>query len=170
MSHASVIILLWGGAIAFLIMAAILDLKRREIPNWLTLIAALYAMACWGCLSDWKAASANLGIGLGAGFLLYLCRMIGAGDAKALAALSAMIGPAAMFMTLAGAFCAIILYIVPKRVLRLGLKGFLGCERQGLMHFLCLRSLDAGLAPPDVERVPLAPFFLPGFLLALLFH
>ncbi len=170
MSQITAAVALWGGVAALLSKAAVYDWKYRQIPNWLTLTGAIYAFFYWSHLSGWQGALTKLGIGLGIGFILYVSGFSQAGDAKLMAVLSALIGPAGMFLTLAGAYASLLLYVVPRRIRRLGLKGFIECEKQGFRHVLYLRSVDADDAPREVERAPLGPFFLPGVLLALLIH
>ncbi len=85
------------GILAGLVLvASLLDLIWRRIPNWLTVGAALMGIAV-GC---WKAGAAGLGLsilGLALGFMLllpgYLLRMTGGGDLKLMAAVGSLLGP-----------------------------------------------------------------------------
>src|SRR6266852_97820 len=77
-------------------LAAIMDVRTRRIPNWLTGSLVL------GCLvfNVWRGgmvgvATAVAGAALGLAILLpfYALRAIGAGDVKLLAGLGAILGP-----------------------------------------------------------------------------
>jgi prepilin peptidase CpaA len=77
-------------------LAALLDLRSRRIPNWLTASALL----CGVLLNVWLLGPSGLvgalaGAALGLVLLLpfYAQRAIGAGDVKLLAALGALVGP-----------------------------------------------------------------------------
>src|SRR3712207_9290397 len=77
-------------------VAAIIDVRSRRIPNWLTASLVLAGIA----LNVWRAgllgvALAAAGVALGLAVLLpvYMLRGIGAGDVKLLAGLGAVLGP-----------------------------------------------------------------------------
>ena len=96
--------------------AAVTDLRQRRIPNWLTGSASLIGLASHLWLGGWSdGLAAGLGLALGFGLLIpfYLVRGIGAGDVKLLAALGAIVGPAALlqvalYVALAGGLQAIV--------------------------------------------------------------
>lgn len=80
-------------------VAAVLDLRWRRIPNWLTLSAFGAGVA----VSVWRYGAPGVilalaGAALGLLMLLpfYAVRAIGAGDVKLLAALGALVGPQAL--------------------------------------------------------------------------
>jgi prepilin peptidase CpaA len=82
-------------------LAALVDVRSRRIPNWLTGGALLVGVG----LNLWlRGASglpfALLGALLGGAILLpfYALRVMGAGDVKLLAALGAVVGPQALIM------------------------------------------------------------------------
>jgi prepilin peptidase CpaA len=79
------------------IPAAILDLKTRRVPNWITIPAALAAIAVNVFAGAGGGASTSLkglGIALLVYFPLYALRAMGAGDVKLMGAIGAAVGPA----------------------------------------------------------------------------
>ncbi len=82
-----------------LLLAAHHDVLEYRIPNRLTLaIAAFYPVHVLSYSSpvNWPAAILLAAIVLGAGFGLYIFRIIGAGDAKMLSAVTLWAGPEAV--------------------------------------------------------------------------
>jgi prepilin peptidase CpaA len=77
-------------------VAACIDLFRRRVPNWLTLSLALAGLASAALRPDLSIgmATAGLAVGLLIPFVLFALGMLGAGDAKLLAAIGAWMGPA----------------------------------------------------------------------------
>lgn len=73
------------------------DLRTRRIPNWLTVSGALAGLVVNGWLWGWRGA-VEAGQGLGLALLVYAplvwLRGMGAGDAKLMAAVGALTGPA----------------------------------------------------------------------------
>ena len=81
---------------ALVLIASLLDLLWRRIPNWLTVNAALLGIV----LGFWEDGTSGLGMsvsGLVLGFALllpgYLLRMTGGGDLKLMAAVGSLLGP-----------------------------------------------------------------------------
>lgn len=100
---------------ALLGLACFSDLRRRRIPNGLTLSAAVAALLFHFLTGGWSAAGWSL-LGLGVGtalfFPLFALRGMGAGDVKLLAAVGAWLGPgqvatAALATSVAGGVIAI---------------------------------------------------------------
>jgi prepilin peptidase CpaA len=80
-------------------VAALIDIRWRRIPNWLTLAALVGGLA----VHVLRLGVAGVPIALGGAALglclllpFYLIRAVGAGDVKLLAGLGALLGPAAL--------------------------------------------------------------------------
>jgi len=118
-------------AAALALIAMLLDLRARRIPNWLTgggLLLGLATNLLLGSLSDGASgavsgglsALAGAALGFGLLFPFYMLRVnglghaVGAGDVKLLAALGAVVGlhalvSIAVYAALAGAVQAIVI-------------------------------------------------------------
>jgi prepilin peptidase CpaA len=94
--------------VVVMVLAAILDLRSRRIPNALTVSGAAIALILRAPLG-WDALGSGL-LGLGLGLLLtvplFLVKALGGGDVKLLAAVGAFMGP----VNLAGA-CLLIMLV-----------------------------------------------------------
>ena len=109
---------------ALVITAAGTDLRRRRIPNWLTLsgvAAGLVLHTISGGLTGLKTAGAGMLLAFGVYFALYCLHAMGAGDVKLMAAVGALAGSSHwvevfIFSALAGGICAVMLVIVKRRV------------------------------------------------------
>jgi prepilin peptidase CpaA len=103
-------------ALALAVIAAILDLQRHRIPNWLTYPGIVLGFVLRGVLFGWKGLLGALAGCLLAGgimFVFYAVRAMGAGDVKLLAAIGALVGPReAGGVLLATAICGGVLAIV----------------------------------------------------------
>jgi prepilin peptidase CpaA len=96
---------------ALLVGAAVIDVRSRRIPNWLTVSGALYGMLYsafvpfWGehgflwSLGGWALALAVL-------FPLWTLRVMGAGDVKLMAMVGALLGLDAIPAALIGSLIA----------------------------------------------------------------
>lgn len=107
-------------------LGAAFDLRCRRIPNGLTLALALAGLIAAAVRPDITLVQslAGFGIGLVVPFLLFALGMLGAGDAKLLAAIGAWVGPAAMLWVLlltgvAGGVLALAMAIYQRRLLGL---------------------------------------------------
>jgi len=83
-----------------LVTAAVSDVRRRRIPNWLVLAGLTGGFAVHGILSGWAGiqfSAAGMGLALLVYFPLYLLRAMGAGDVKLMAACGALAGAANWF-------------------------------------------------------------------------
>jgi prepilin peptidase CpaA len=82
------------------VVAVVEDLRRRQVPNWLTVAGGACGLACagWGGWHGLGIASA----GVLAGFFIllpfHLCGAMGGGDIKLIAAYGALLGPAGILL------------------------------------------------------------------------
>lgn len=120
-----------------LLIAAAIDLKTREIPDWVSVILLLIAFwaASGGILNiRWWMVGTGLVIGLIVGFSMFRYAAFGGGDAKCIAGLGAVLGPAGIWfflfwMALAGGVLALIAKIRGQRDYAYGpaiLLGYIG--------------------------------------------
>lgn len=83
--------------LAIVLLGAILDLRTRRLPNWLTAGGALIGIFLnwflFGMPGFWFALK-GAGIALLIYFPLFALRAMGAGDAKLMAAVGSIVGPA----------------------------------------------------------------------------
>lgn len=82
--------------LAVVLGAAVYDVRYRRIPNWLTVSGVLLGLALNTFLyQGWpglRLSLAGMAVGLGVYFVLYALRAMGAGDAKLMAAVGAIVG------------------------------------------------------------------------------
>lgn len=81
---------------SLLITAIYTDLRWSRIPNWLTFSAmgvAMLVQTWMGGLQGTLFSLAGLGVGMGLFLLLYVCKALGAGDVKLMAAIGSIVGP-----------------------------------------------------------------------------
>jgi len=156
-------------AALFLVLICVTDTLRGKIPNFACLTAILAAFSWHGMHAGWSGVWFAL-LGLVAGFFLlllpYLLGGMGAGDVKALAALGALLGAAAIFQVflytaLAGGALAVLQMIFRNGTLKSLRAGF-----DRLRLFLYTR--DPGLLRPGhdtrSQRFPYAAAIALGFL------
>ena len=112
-------------AVAAALLAAIVDVRSRRIPNWLTagLVLAGIALNVWRNGAD-GLLTALTGLVLGLAVLLpfYAMRVMGAGDVKLLAGLGAVLGAhvlvsVAVYGALAGGVISAVLLLRAGRLL-----------------------------------------------------
>lgn len=88
----------------FTLIAAIIDLKVRRVPNYITVPAALLGLA-YHSLVPWARGMVRAG-GFGVGFILLLLPWIlgggGMGDVKLLASLGVWLGPLMILLAFGG--------------------------------------------------------------------
>ncbi len=105
--HAAGII--WTLSLVFTITAALLDLRWRRIPNWLTVPGLVAGLTVHSVLSGWHGTLFALeGALLALGLLLplVLLRGLGAGDWKLLGAVGAILGPVLVLFVIFGSILA----------------------------------------------------------------
>ena len=95
----------WGMALAVSLAAAVLDIRSRRIPNWLTGPALLGGLTCAVIVAGLPGladALVAVVVLMAPYFLLFLLAGGGAGDAKLMAALGAWLGLTNGLFALAG--------------------------------------------------------------------
>ncbi len=125
-------------------LAAILDLRSRRIPNWLTVSGVLLGLSLNGFLGEFPGllfAAKGLGLAMLIYLPLYLVRAMGAGDVKLMMAVGAIAGP----MNWLGIFLATAILGGPIAVITALAKARLAQSLRNV--FVIVREL-AHLAPP----------------------
>jgi len=110
-------------ALILIAMATVFDLRKREVPDWISialLLAAIAAAALQVGETGWLGLIIGLALGLAIGTALFAWCGFGGGDAKLIAALGAVFGPlgllSLLFWTaLAGAGLAIVAHVRGER-------------------------------------------------------
>jgi prepilin peptidase CpaA len=113
----------WQLAVAVVIglVAAIEDIARRRISNWIPITAFVAGLCCLTLNRGWRGALSALG-GAVAGFLVFLVFYclggMGGGDVKLMAGLGAVVGierilPAALWTAACGGILAAICVGIP---------------------------------------------------------
>src|ERR1051325_1315821 len=110
------------------VIAAVIDIRSRRIPNWLTLSGIIVGFALNAVLSypfpfeGLKNAGLGMLFGFGVYFILYLIHAMGAGDVKLMAAIGAILAsPFGWFKlfivtALIGGLFAVVLLLAKGRV------------------------------------------------------
>jgi prepilin peptidase CpaA len=86
--------------LAMVAVAAVSDIRRRKIPNWLTLggmAGGLVLQTVLHGLAGLLHSAEGLALGFGVYLAFYCLRAMGAGDVKLMAAVGAIAGPALWF-------------------------------------------------------------------------
>lgn len=152
------------------IIAAVIDVRSRRIPNLLTYSAMLSGLALEAVVYGWRGLLLSLGGGLlfgGVFLLFYLIRTMGAGDVKLAAALGCILGPAGswqvMFTTaMAGGLLAVLVMVFTGRVLRT-LRSTLAVAGFHFVHGLRTHPV-VNLDNPAAVRMPYGLAFAAGTL------
>lgn len=120
-----VLSILGAGFLALCALAAMQDINRLTIPNWLNLaMAALFvpAAAVSGLPLEILGGHVLAGaLALLVGFGLFAVRVFGGGDAKMIPAVMLWLGPGAaapflIYMAVAGGICALLILVVRRAV------------------------------------------------------
>ncbi len=129
-----ILILLSGLFLALCIFAALHDVNRLTIPNWLNItLAALFLPAALFSGLPLELLGGHLlagGLAFVVAFGLFAFRIFGGGDAKMIPAVVLWMGPAAAmpflyWMAIAGGACALILLIGRRSVPAEAVPGFM---------------------------------------------
>ena len=149
--------------VAFVVVAAVFDVRTHRIPNWLVLLGAITCIAgqmIQPALLDFGIAGALKGSAVGFALLLplYLVRATGAGDVKLMAMVGAYLGPwgiasAAILSFIAGGVLALAV------VLAKGALGQLFANLRTMLFGTLLNAMTTGkttiTAPPaSVGKLP----------------
>jgi len=103
-----------------LIVAAIIDFRVQKIPNMLTVPTMVAGLAYHSLANGWSGfifSSEGLAIGIGIFIIPYMMGGMGAGDAKLMGVVGAMIGPkgvalACLLTAIVGGFYALIVFLL----------------------------------------------------------
>jgi prepilin peptidase CpaA len=106
--------------ISILIVAAIVDVRIQKIPNLLTFPSMIVGFTYHSVVNGWSGlifSSMGLTVGIAIFLLPYLMGGMGAGDAKLMGVVGAMIGPkgvalACLFTAIVGGFYALIVFLL----------------------------------------------------------
>jgi prepilin peptidase CpaA len=167
-------------ALALALLAAVMDARRGRIPNWLTLPTLAFAPLAhalvtrgqhdvFGLPAPLFATCWSLSAALVAGlvpYLLFKLGAAGAGDAKLLAALGALLLPEVALAAEFSAFAAALFFVPARLAYRGDLFGTLGDAWRFLTRGLRRRPEPTRAPSAFVEQLRLGPFIFIGTLLA----
>ena len=167
--------------LVLVLVAAVYDVRYRRIPNWLTIGGVLIGLGLNTFLyQGWpglRLSLKGLGIGFGVYLVLYMLRAMGAGDAKLMAAVGAIVGwpnwlGTFLITAAVGGVMALILMTMRKRVKKtLWNVGFIVNEmKSGRPAYLGREELD--VRSPKALGLPHGAVIAVGalFFLALAEH
>ena len=86
---------------ALVLVAAVCDIRSRDIPNWLTLGGIVAGLVLHPYLAGWaglKFAAAGLGLAIVMFIPLFILRWLGGGDVKLMVAVGALAGTYNLFI------------------------------------------------------------------------
>jgi prepilin peptidase CpaA len=96
---------------ALLVTAAVIDIRRRRIPNWLTVSGLVFALGYSAFVPFylnhgflWSLGGAATAFGIL--FPMWLLRVLGAGDVKLMAMTGALLGAQGVWLALGGSIVA----------------------------------------------------------------
>ena len=85
----------WWLTVFVVVAAAVIDIRSRRIPNWLSLpylVAGVVVSAYWGGIAGLGSSIAGIGLATVVVGILWYLRGMGMGDLKLLAAVGAWVG------------------------------------------------------------------------------
>jgi prepilin peptidase CpaA len=88
--------------ISILIVAAVIDIRVKKIPNLITFPTMVFGLVYYGVTNGWDGLLFSLGglaLGITIFFILYLMGGMGAGDVKLMGAVGAIIGSKGILLT-----------------------------------------------------------------------
>lgn len=111
---------------ALALIAGVVDIRARRIPNWLVLTGLSLGITLNSLIFGWfglKLALSGAGLAFAVYFAFYLLRAMGAGDVKLMAAVGALAGPKGwlaifFFTAIAGGIIAFTLLLAKGRFKR----------------------------------------------------
>ena len=94
-----------------LVAAAVIDVRKHRIPNWLTLSGLVFGLGYSAFVPFYMQhgflfALGGAAIGFGMLFPMWLLRMLGAGDVKLMAMTGALLGAQSIWLALVGSLIA----------------------------------------------------------------
>ncbi|MCY2954635.1 MAG: A24 family peptidase [Planctomycetota bacterium] len=109
-------LVMFAPLLAMLLWATIGDLRRRRIPNWLTLAIAatglMQTLTSCATISPWQSIGGLL-VGLALTLALFALGALGGGDVKLLAAAGTWVGPLLVFQVfLAAALVGMLIVLI----------------------------------------------------------
>jgi prepilin peptidase CpaA len=136
---------------SILIVAAIIDIRIQKIPNIFTFPAMVLGLTYHSVANGWSGfifSSEGLAIGISIFLIPYMMGGMGAGDAKLMGAVGAMIGPkgvviACLFTAIVGGIYALVVFLFNMQYL----KGFIARSAITVKAFAFTRNFI--LIPAD---------------------
>lgn len=169
-----------GIVILLLLVAALIDVRTRRIPNWLVAFGALYGVIYNTTLPPTPHDNIlfplmGLALGLMLFLPLYLLRVMGAGDVKLLGMVGAFLGPGDTFyaalatMIVGGALA--ILFVLAKGKLRLMFRNLASVFQLGYLNVASGSAPNLQVAAQtSVGKLPYAVAIAIGTIGYLILH
>jgi prepilin peptidase CpaA len=101
--------------IALLAWAAMIDFRRRRIPNWLNAILVVTGLASSMLAGAWTSplqSLAGIGVGFAIGLVLFVIKALTGGDVKLLAGIGAWLGTVRLLEVMAAAAVVGLLIVI----------------------------------------------------------
>jgi Flp pilus assembly protein protease CpaA len=152
-----------------LIIAAVFDAWKNRIPNWMTgplLLVAIVLSTMWSPDAAWRGFAISLfaaTVAFALHFVLYLMKLEGAGDAKLMMGISAMLGLEMMLEMTAWRYVLLFPYAIITITVRRRWGNFAAALRWTIGGFL---GRDMG-ERPEPTYMPFGPLIALSFPIAL---